>query len=751
MGVGVGVGFVWTAVLSAFLGLAAFEVARTGLRQPAGFPRVLAACVLAWTWVVLGVETLGSFGWLARAPLLAWVALGLAGAAACRVARGRVEAERERVDRAPWTWAEQAAVSLVVWPGATYLAVSLERAVKVVSDGPIYHLYFAARWWKAGSLDPIAAPFGENAATYFPIVGDVCFTALMTAYGGDLLAKVGQAPFGLLSMLTVVALAMRLGASRPSAVVAAAWFLTSTPVFVFTFQPNVDTIFVAGFMLAAYFFTRHALGDDGPASLALGAMAAGCALGTKAPAVVFVPPVVLLGLASAIARGPGLRARLVGAAVVVGGCLLTGGFQYVRNAFWTGNPLYPLHLEIAGTVLLRGWYGPDVMRLSPYYIPVTDVRSLADTLLAVLDPRLVPLWLASVGGAWAIGRRPEFDDAARRDRFVWLASGLAVLNVALYWGVVPYRTQQRFMVQALGLAAVPLARLFDRGRVWRGAGVALLAVHVLTPQGWPVTRAEPPWDFTRNVPNAVPGLVRLPSLEDCAAAVHGDVPALAAVLLPPLIGAAAWVMVASWARVAGERRFRHVVAVASTLGLAAVAGAPAYPWGEDARRRFYPPFPDYYPGWLALDLASGPAGTTVAYAGTNIPYYLFGAGLRNDVLYVNIDAHRDWLLHDYHRHAVEQGSGPALWPFPRPGWDRQRPDYDAWLANLRAAGVRLLVVTRADPANGPHNPYDAEGFPIERAWADAHPESFTPLYGRSEGDRLFRLYRVKPIPESGSR
>ena len=45
---------------------------------------------------------------------------------------------------------------------------SLLLAVKVVSDGPIYHLYFAARWWKAGRLILVAAPFGENAATYFP-------------------------------------------------------------------------------------------------------------------------------------------------------------------------------------------------------------------------------------------------------------------------------------------------------------------------------------------------------------------------------------------------------------------------------------------------------------------------------------------------------------------------------------------------------------------------------------------------------
>ncbi len=137
----------------------------------------------------------------------------------------------------------------------------------------------------------------------------------------------------------------------------------------------------------------------------------------------------------------------------------------------------------------------------------------------------------------------------------------------------------------------------------------------------------------------------------------------------------------------------------------------------------------------------------VAYAGTDIPYYLMGSGLRNDVEYVNIDAHPGWRLHDYHREALATGSGPATWPYPRPGWDRSHPDYAAWLANLRSAGIRLLVVTRVDPANGPHNVADASGFPIERKWADQHRETFEPLYGLAERDPRFRLYRVREAPD----
>jgi hypothetical protein len=161
----------------------------------------------------------------------------------------------------------------------------------------------------------------------------------------------------------------------------------------------------------------------------------------------------------------------------------------------------------------------------------------------------------------------------------------------------------------------------------------------------------------------------------------------------------------------------------------------------DRRALFYPFFPDYYAGWQRLESLSGPSGTRVAYAGTNIPYYLFGAGLRNEVCYVNIDAHRDWLLHDYHKAAAAQGE--PTWPNSRPGWDRAHPDFGAWLGNLQAERIGFLVVTRVNPGEGAHNVADVDGFPLERRWAETHRELFEPVYGQAEHDRCFRLYRFR--------
>jgi hypothetical protein len=358
------------------------------------------------------------------------------------------------------------------------------------------------------------------------------------------------------------------------------------------------------------------------------------------------------------------------------------------------------------------------------------------------------------------------------------------LNVVLYWVFIPYRSQQRFMLQALGLAVVPLALLFDRGRWLRVLATILLGMHLLTPESWPFTSqgGSIPWDLTPSVPNEIGGLIPLfPRLEplfprpghvmrpDRIANVPVMVGLLGAILTASVCMTWAWCRASepfcefsirrsggpsprpspegrgsewhrpsAWPAASGTRL---LIALGATASFVAIGYADAWSEPMNARIVNYPGFADFYLGWQRMETASGPAGSHIGYAGTNIPYYLFGKNLRNQVRYINIDGHRDWLLHDYHREALSQGRGN--WPNPRPGWDRSAPEFTAWLGNLDAAGIGLLVVTRVNPAEGSHNVADHEGFPIERAWADAHPDRFVPLYGRAENDPWFRLYRVR--------
>jgi hypothetical protein len=288
----------------------------------------------------------------------------------------------------------------------------------------------------------------------------------------------------------------------------------------------------------------------------------------------------------------------------------------------------------------------------------------------------------------------------------------------------------------------------DRAAWLRRGAVVLLALHLLTPQGWPFGGPDGalPGDVTPLIPNGVSDPVSMSTRVGAAVQANAAKRSALPLVLIAGIVVAAVVMVWAWGRIwADPRRSGGRVKFAAALGslaLLLVLGAlDAGILGVDSRLTFYPVFADFFRGWLALESRSGVAGSRVAYAGTNVPYYLLGQGLRNQVRYINIDRHRDWLLHDYHREARAQGKG--TWPNSRPGWDRVRPDYRAWLGNLEAEGIQLLVVTRVNPAEGAHNAADSENFPIERQWADAHPERFEPIYGQAENDPWFRLYRLR--------
>lgn len=709
--------------------------------MPRGLSAVLAAAVLFWTVCTIALEILSFWGAIC---LLAQIGVGSAVlmVGLC-LPRARDQARETLEPRESWGWDAAAilSVGLLVTAVVPLALQSLLLAVKVVSDGPIYHLYFAVRWWRAGRLILVAAPFGENAATYFPANGDLWFTWLITAWGGDRLARIGQTPFLLLAALAAHGLARSAGASRSASAIATCWFASSTPLLIFSFTPNVDSIFIAGLLLAGYFFQRFALDHEPWPALGLGALAAGLAMGTKAVGVVFVPPVLAFGLVLAWRASGSRRLKILRSLVVVLVPLATGGYWFFRNAWLTGNPLYPLQVALLGKIILAGWYGPEAMRLSPYYIPLSDARALGDILLAALDPRLSPVWLLAVTGAiLAVIRRAG--DGPRR-RLTAAFAVLAIVNIALYWIFIPYRTQQRFMLQALGFAVPPLAILIDRGGWSRGLAAVLLAVHLLAPQSWPCAKDDRaiPWDLTPMIPNAVEAPIPLsPRLE--RAFEHDPLKRSATGLV--LLAATALTALLATRGFLGQRGRRPLAAVAWTVALAGAGLADLGMNSYDSRIRFYPPFLDFYRGWMNFDVWCGPRGARVAYAGTNLPYYLLGDGLRNEVRYININDRRGFLPHDYHREALARGEG--VWPNSRPGWDRMNPDYRAWIRNLEAERIDLLVVTRVNTGEGAHNVADAQGFPIERVWADGHPDRFEPLYGVQEADPWFRLYRLRESP-----
>ena len=722
--------FGWTFGLLAGPFIGAYLVARHPLRQPSGFPRGLATAGLAWTLLTVGGQLLGATGHLDRAggvglSILA-VGIGLIARWIDPSPMDREVISTQPVERYRFD-AGTVAIGLVLWLCLDPFANSLMLPVKVVSDGPIYHLYFAARWWRDGGLTLVPTPFGESAAPYFPANGDLLFTWLFVGWGGDRLAKVGQVPFLLLGAVATFAMARRLGAGGSAARIAAGFYLAMVPVYLFAMEGNVDAIYGAGYALSAYYAVRKALRDPGRGHATLSGLAAGLALGTKGTGIVFLPPLIVFAMACNWAGEPTRKKRGASSAAWLLGLVATSGFWYVRNLLLTGNPIYPAHLAIGGWTILPGGYPRSAMAASNYHMPGHLAGLFADMLLSTLDYRLAPLWIAGLF-AWRVGAKRRVENG-----MIWGLAALAVANVGLYWVAIPYRTQQRFMLHGLLIATVPLARTLDRARLLRWVAVGLLAIHLFAPSGWPLASAPrvASWlhgpEIGGYLPDPAGSLLRI------------DPRSLPNLGRDLILAIGSLAVAALWQKAAGSRARLAVASLASLL----LAAFPAVwiAWSLPRGVPDFPMFPNYLPAWHALERATPRAGARVAYAGTDIPYYLMGSDLRNDVRAINVDEHRGWLLHDYQRTAITRDE-PALWSTPRPGWGRLSPDRAAWLANLEAAGIDYLVVARADPNQGPFNIADSDGFPIERAWAESDPVHFQPVHGIAPPDPFMKIFRV---------
>jgi hypothetical protein len=709
-------------------------IARYALKVRDGLGLVLATALLGWVLVVVGLQGLSLAGQIRLAAALGLAtAVFSAGLAARLVARQAAGANELPGDSAAQTesgglvvrvsaWA---AGVIGLWAALDVLIEGLAGPVLVVSDAPIYHLYFAMRWWKTGTLELVPTPFGESAAPYFPANADVWFTWLLLPWRDETLAKVGQWPFLLIAAAAVFALARELVGRWQIALIPALLWGTSSPPLIHSHWADVDLAVTAWYLLATWFLVRYSR-TAALADLVCSALGVGATLGTKYVAILFVPALVLAACVLAWRSAHRWRDLAIYLACAAVPCL----YWYGRNWMLTGNPLYPLNWEVLGVPVLRGWYSRQAMLTSDYHIPLGDWRSLLMILLRAADPVLVPVWMISGVAGWWISPRGR--------RLAALLAMLALLHIVLFWFVNPYQTQERFLFTAFALLAAPLATLLDRWPVSCAPLVALVGYHLAAAQPdvrpWLVARAR----HLESLPGPLPAPMSLGHLGRDGR--DGMNPARGRLVL---LGALAVASAAVTLRPAG-RASRLALRGASAV-LMGVAIVTAWSGHSAAIRqepwlKFYPPWHDlgYVEGWRRLEDA-GAAGRRVAYAGTNLPYYLFGIGLRNDVRYVNINQYAGYRMHDYH--ALYSARGERLSPSATPDWDRREADVRAWLSNLQEQRIELLFIGLTNQSGGvhQHNVFDAEGFPVERTWADRLPEIFRLLHA----NRSVRLYAVE--------
>ena len=626
--------------------------------------------MLLWAFatVVIVESALGAVGWLTpTATLLVLFALA---AAAALLAR-----RRRRAEPPPPEPISRLAISLLF----TLIAVLLFRLLAGVGkttflyDTLSYHLHVPTTWMHDRRITIVPSVFGDPSPAYAPADVELWFLFLMAPLRSDYLAGVGQLPFAALAIGGIATVVRDAGGFRVAALAAALLFVLIPEVWGQMPTAMTDLAFAAC-LVAALPFAIRLWNARRPrrADLLAVATATGLAVGTKYAAAALALPVVLLAAAASVRRRP---IDLRGGAFALAALLATGGFWYVRNAAVTGNPLYPVAVGVSG-LRLPALYGRPEMAAWDYHLPVGDVRELGALLLgggigfcvafAVAFSRL---WGRDLGRA--IGTRHSEDALARAWRNIMV--GLLVVLIAIFWFAIPYQ-ESRFLFVVFAIAAALMGQV-AQGSLHAAAAIALALVCALIE--WPII------DRLLLIPVPFIPHVVLP-----------DAPALLARLSKRALASAAAVAATA-------------VAVALAIGAAAYAHRdPGYSVADETTAVW---------AWFRANVRD----TRVAYTGTNLAFPLAGERLSNDVRYVNVAGAPGDRLHDF----GPPGDGTA-----EPAPYRRGASAGAWLANLRAARTEVLFVAALYPGVRRNITADSDGFPIERAWADARPDTFHLLH-----------------------
>jgi hypothetical protein len=397
---------------------------------------------------------------------------------------------------------------------------------------------------------------------------------------------------------------------------------------------------------------------------------------------------VALGLAVGLCAGT----KVVGAVYVLPVIALVlpalapaprAGLAALGGALAAGGYWYARNLVATGNPLYPMTVALGSATIFPGVLDAADVRASAYH-LARTDAGALGRLLLDGGGAFALATAVAL---VRARTAVWPL--LTAALVALFWLVVPYQ-ESRFLFPAYGVAAVALALPRDAPSPWRWAPLAV----------------------------ALAGsVVEFPTVARWGALAAGAVAGIGVAALgdraPARGGARWWLTVGAVVLGATAAELRGAIAVAR-------AKDPGYDVGDDLAGAW---------SWTRQNAH----GARVAYTGNNLPFPLWGRDLAGDVRYVNVAGSATDRLHDFARRVPRPRT-----PTPEPAPYRAGADYETWRANLRATRRDLLFVAALYPEVRRTISTDGDGFPLERAWADAHPEAFT-LRFASEAARVYAV------------
>ena len=475
--------------LHVLLALAILALGGAALRiatrvSPGGLERAIAALIVGVALAIAETLALGLVG-LGASP----VALTLAAAATWAASRALPPPETPAGAELQLWWAARgpiARLAFVAGAGAFLAWVAwLLRYPSIGFDSTFYHYPDIAGWianGKPGSQLFLSydIPYGN-----YPMTDEVAQTWAVGIARSWVPISLWN-PLMLLALTGATWLTLRnLSIPQRVAGLATAAFVATPLVLRQLNEPQTDLPALAWLACTAALATGA---GRRPALLVPALVAAGLAIGTKAPVA---PEAVLALVYGAYLARDRLRPLTGWLALGLAGAVVVGGIWYLRNIVQHGSPLWPF--------VAAPWGDP-----SPHFLGQID-QSFIERPVATLDGRLGSYssllgggWIAVAGGlaVLLVGLFAPLRDAGLR-RALRVAGGLAVLGTLIWsasWGTGLQTSPEiptpagwpistiRYLLPAVGLAIIAVALAARAtGRLAQGATALLVLI-----LGWSV-------------------------------------------------------------------------------------------------------------------------------------------------------------------------------------------------------------------------------------------------------------------------
>jgi len=590
-------------------------------------------------------------------------------------------------------------------------------------DSLNYHFTFAVEWLKNRNLNIPITVFDDPSPSYYPINGSLFYLWLIMPFRSVFVADLGQLPFFALSFTATYALARKIGVSSPYSLFAASLFSLMPNYFKQLEIAYVDLMVCFYFLSALYFllllYEEFSLKNNILFGLSIGLLLGTKTVGLPYSLLLFMPYVFIsfkeIKKAGFIRSRPQNRtfkgtdgvgplsvslqetsgfSPMSSIFLFIISVLFLGGYSYLRNYINTGNPLYPLNVELFGFRLLRGVMEPVIYRAHFKPEDYSLIKALfheglgVQTLFFTLPASLIaPVYIF-------------VKNKSKKDYFLLYFSILPFLMYLTYRYVIPL-ANLRYLFAALSIGMVLAFFLIQKLRINKKAVTIIIFLCIV----FPSLELSSYWELANSGLLTFALFYFLIKRQASILRFRPDVRALTLIALCCFLG----LTLAQKFYIRNE--YKRYVKMVEYSGF----------WPEAT----------YAWEWLNNNTQSN----NIAYAGRPVVYPLYGTGFKNNVYYVSVNKTDPAMPHYFSDSSYEWGYNfTSLHEnLNEPNNYRGNADYNIWLVNLKRRNTDFIFIYSL------HQTEKIE-FPIEYYWAIEHPGEFKEVFSNNT-IKIFKLIK----------